>query len=497
MDLLIGDVFRTGARSVPDRVAAAMGERRITYRELGQQSNRVAHVLRDLGVGHRDRVVMWSNTTLDAIPVFAATAKLGAVFAPANALLGIDEAVEMVALARPSLLIVDGAHAESGEIVAQKLGVPLVCMHPGAGVGISLPEAAAAAPDDDVREPALRETDLHVLFFTSGSTGKSKGVMLSHRTNYLRTHPGSQLEPRGVMLCMYPLFHMGAWTLALQAWQTQTAIVFSSADAASLVAAAAEWKPTHFNAIPAVWRRVLDHLEQAGDYSPLSTLRIADSGTSATPPELLSAIKRAVPQATLRVFYGATESGAVTLLRHEDMERKPGSCGVPQHSVEVAIADDTGEMLVRSAVIFDGYFDNPEATAAAFTDDRFFRTGDLAALDDEGFLSIVGRAKDVIRTGGETVSPSEVEDAVRLHPAIADVAVVGIPDAQWGEIVCAVVVVKDGAEAPTVATLGEFTAATLARFKRPRRVEVVDVLPRTPATLQVQRRLLIERLTGG
>jgi acyl-CoA synthetase (AMP-forming)/AMP-acid ligase II len=211
----------------------------------------------------------------------------------------------------------------------------------------------------------------------------------------------------------------------------------------------------------------------------------------------LTAIKKAAPNATVRVFYGATESGAVTLLRHEDMERKPGSCGVPQHSVEVAIAEDTGEMLVRSAVIFDGYFDNPEATAAAFTEDGFFRTGDLAALDDEGFLSIVGRAKDVIRTGGETVSPSEVEDAVRLHPAIADVAVVGIPDAQWGEIVCAVVVLNDGAEPPTVATLGEFTADTLARFKRPRRVEVVDVLPRTPATLQVQRRLLIERLTSG
>ena len=496
MDLLIGDVFRTGARSVPGRLAAAMGDRRLTYREVGQQSNRVAHVLRDLGVGHQDRIVMWSNTTLDAVPLFAAAAKLGAVFAPANALLGVDEAVEMVSLARPTVLVVDDAHAETGAVVAEKVGVPLVCLHSGADAGISLPEAAAAAPDDDIREAALRETDLHVLFFTSGSTGKSKGVMLSHRTNYLRTHPGAQLEPRGVMLCMYPLFHMGAWTLALQAWQTQTTIVFSSADAPSLVAAAAEWKPTHFNAIPAVWRRVLDHLAQTGDYSPLASLRIADSGTSATPPELLAAVKQAVPTATVRVFYGATESGAVTLLRHEDMERKPGACGVPQHSCEVKIAEDTGEMLVRSAVIFDGYFDNPEATAAAFTDDGFFRTGDLAAIDDEGFLSIVGRAKDVIRTGGETVSPSEVEDAVRLHPAVADVAVVGIPDPQWGEVVCAVIVVKAGAEAPTVASLAEFTTDKLARFKRPRRVEVLDVLPRTPATLQVQRRLLIERLTS-
>src|SRR5438270_11956485 len=129
MDLLIGDVFRTGARSVPDRIAAAMGDRRLTYRELGEQSNRVAHVLRDLGVGHQDRIVMWSNTTLDAVPLFAAAAKMGAVFAPANALLGVDEAVEMVSLARPSVLVVDDAHAETGEVVADKVGVPLICLH--------------------------------------------------------------------------------------------------------------------------------------------------------------------------------------------------------------------------------------------------------------------------------------------------------------------------------------------------------------------------------
>src|SRR5437773_2720505 len=110
MDLLIGDIFRTGARSVPDRLAVVMGDRRLTYRELGRQSNQVGRVFRDLGVGHQDRLVMWSNTTIDAVPVFAAAAKLGAAFAPANALLGVEEAVEMVGLARPSLLIVDDAH---------------------------------------------------------------------------------------------------------------------------------------------------------------------------------------------------------------------------------------------------------------------------------------------------------------------------------------------------------------------------------------------------
>jgi acyl-CoA synthetase (AMP-forming)/AMP-acid ligase II len=229
----------------------------------------------------------------------------------------------------------------------------------------------------------------------------------------------------------------------------------------------------------------------------LASLRIIDSGTSATPPDLLLAIKNAAPNAVRRVFYGATESGAVTLLRDEDMERKPGSCGVPQHSTEVELDEDSGEMLVRGPLIFNGYFDDPAATKAAFTDDGYFRTGDLAVIDDDGFLSVVGRAKDVIRTGGETVAPSEVEDALRRHPAVADIAVVGLPDPQWGEIVCAVVVLHPGHIAPSLGELTEFSDSLLAKFKRPRRVEFVDQLPRTPATNQIQRRLLIERISAG
>jgi fatty-acyl-CoA synthase len=226
----------------------------------------------------------------------------------------------------------------------------------------------------------------------------------------------------------------------------------------------------------------------------LASLRLIDSGTSATPPELLRAIAEACPQAARRVFYGSTEAGAVTMLRHEDMDSRPGSCGVPQHSCEVRIDPQTGEMQVDSAVMFDGYFDDPGATSEAFTEDGWFRTGDVAATADDGFLSIVGRVKDVIRTGGETVAPSEVELALADHPALADVGVVGIPDPQWGELVCAAIVVRPGADAPDLEALRAHVDTRLARFKQPRRVAIVEVIPRTPATLQVQRRLLIEAI---
>ena len=492
-DLLIGNIFRAGARAVPDRVAAAMGDRSLTFAALDAAANAHAAALADLGVGHGDRVVMWSATSLDAVPVFAALAKLGAVFAPANALLGVDEATEMAGLARPTALVVDDAHAADGAVIAQRLGCPLAVL------GAIADPARGDAPDPD--PVALRETDPHVLFFTSGTTGRSKGVVLSHRVNYLRSHPGSQLEPKGPTVCMYPLFHMGAWTMALASWQQQTTAVFvEQADPALLCAEIARWRAERFNAIPAVWRRIFEHVADHPEVAAgLQSLRIVDSGTSATPPDLLLGIRDLVPGATRRVFYGSTEAGAVCLLRDEDMEARPGSCGTPQHSVEVRRDPDSGELQVRGPLLFDGYYENPDATAEVTTADGWFRTGDVAAVDADGFYSIVGRVKDVIRTGGETVSPVEVELAIADHPALDDVAVVGIPDPQWGETVCAARVLRAGvdpAAAPDVDALRVHTASRLAMFKQPRRVVIVEAIPRTPATRQVQRNLLVEQITS-
>jgi acyl-CoA synthetase (AMP-forming)/AMP-acid ligase II len=253
---------------------------------------------------------------------------------------------------------------------------------------------------------------------------------------------------------------------------------------------------TRLNAIPAVWRRILTHLADGHGAGALSSLRFADSGTSATPPELLEAMAELLPGAQLRVFYGSTEAGTVTCLAQADMARKPGSCGVPAPGVEVRLAD-SGEVEVRSTTLFDGYLDDPAATAAALVE-GWYRTGDLGELDDEGFLSIVGRTGELIRTGGESVVPAEVEAVLRELASVADVAVVGIPDHAWGEVVCAVVV-PAGPAVPTAEELRAHCRDRLAGFKHPRRVEVVDAIPRTAATGQVQRRLLVERLAvpGG
>jgi acyl-CoA synthetase (AMP-forming)/AMP-acid ligase II len=224
----------------------------------------------------------------------------------------------------------------------------------------------------------------------------------------------------------------------------------------------------------------------------LSSVRNADTGTSATPPELLEAIRAAFPGASVRVFYGSTEAGGVAALEHADLARKPGSCGLPAPMAEVKF-DGNGELLVRGPLLFDGYFEDEQATAEVLAD-GWYRTGDLAEADDEGYLTIVGRAGDVIRTGGEAVTPSEVEACLATHPAVDDVAIVGVPDPGWGEIVCAVVV-PAGGETPTLEELRAHCAAQLASHKHPRRLALVDAIPRTVPTGQVQRRLLVERLS--
>src|SRR5205823_4763197 len=241
-----------------------------------------------------------------------------------------------------------------------------------------------------------------------------------------------------------------------------------------------------------------------------------DTGTSATPPELIASIRRALPGTVTRIMYGSTEAGPATTLADHDLARKPGSVGLPCAGVDLRLGDDNGdaagpggrrmgaagpggrrmgEVCLRSDFLMSGYFEDEESTAAALVD-GWYHTGDVGSLDDEGYLSIVGRLRDVIRTGGETVAPVEVEAVIAGHPAVAEVAVVGIPDPEWGEVVCAVVVPAMDATVD-LAGVRAHCEGRLARHKHPRRLELAARLPRTSATGQVQRALLVERIRSG
>jgi acyl-CoA synthetase (AMP-forming)/AMP-acid ligase II len=465
MTLLVGDIIRLAAARTPGAGAVAFAGERWTFAELDAAADGLARSLRDRGVDYGQRVGWRAEPGLDAAALFVALARLGAVFVPLN----------------PNL-----SDAELGRVLAKARLQHLLDEIPAA--------LAPRVEGPRVGEPWLHELDPHVIFFTSGSTGAPKGVVLSHRASFLRSFPGylGTDGPAGITVCMFPLFHMAPWSIALGCWQSGHGIVFvSRAEPAELADAVVRHHASRLYAIPAVWSRLLGAGITGRD---LPSLRVADTGTSATPPELLAAIKEAFPGTTTRVFYGSTEAGPATWLGDEDLAGHPGSVGLPAIGVEIRVAAD-GEVCVRSDYLMDGYFEDAAATALAMPD-GWYHTGDAGALDADGYLSITGRLRDVIRTGGETVAPPEVEAVLAEHPAVAEVAVVGLPDTEWGEVVCAAVVVRPGHHLE----LGDLRAhcdGRLARYKHPRRITLVEDLPRTAATGQVQRSLLIERLRGG
>ncbi len=472
--LHVSRILENAADVAPDVIAATLDDDALTFGEIERRANATAHAILRGGIARGDRLLYWGDTSLDAIPVFTAAAKIGAVFAPLNARASLEEIIPVAELARPKMLLGPASEDRVGRL-ADHLGIPF-----------------ELEPVDDSTRPnvELDERDPHVIFFTSGSTGRPKGVVLSHRTNWLRTFVGATTSPGGGgTVCMFPLFHMAGWTIALGAWQARRPVHFVRVpDAATLLDTTARHRASRLYCIPAVWGRILEH--GVGSYD-LSTLVEADTGTSVTPPELLVAIKQALPHTVTRVFYGSTEAGPSLALGDSDLLRKPGSVGIAQPSVEVRL-DERGEVCVKSPFLMDGYFDDPDATAEALVD-GWYHTGDLGALDDDGYISIVGRARDVIRTGGETVAPPEVEAVLGTHPDVVEVAVVGVPDVEWGEIVTAVVVLRAGASL-TVDALRAHCEGRLSPFKHPRRLATVDALPRTPATGQIQRPLIVERL---
>jgi len=508
-ELLVADIIRRGAASAPDRPAVAVGSDERTYAALDREAERIAHALRgELGIVRGDRVLGWIDTAIEVMPLFVALARLGAIFAPLNARLSADEAGDVARLARGRLLVVDPARAADAERLAKRAGIERIALLPvvrslGAEPTSEVDDARARErfsaldarrlpdPPAPIDEPALLETDPHVLFFTSGSTGRPKGVVLSHRASWLRGFQGVFRDEPERTVCMFPLFHMAGFTLALSAWQTRGEIAYTTAGADALLRMVEARRANRIYGLPVVWKRILEADLSAYDLSSLDQL---DTGTSATPIELLREMKARFPRARVRIYYGSTEVGTANALCDADVLRKPGSVGPAAVSVDVRLAED-GEILIRSPFLCDGYFDDPEATAAALAG-GWFHTGDLGALDAEGHLSITGRKKEILRTGGESVSPAEVEAVLRDAPGLEDVALVGLPDPHWGDLLCAAVVAKPGIEV-TLAALQAHCEGKLAGFKKPRRIARLEALPRTAATNQIQRTLLVEQIVAN
>lgn len=504
--LLLGDIVRRHARVRGAKTAYVLGDARVTYAEFHARSNRLARALRRLGVGRGDRVAILSGNVPEYPLLYFAAIKLGAILVPLNARF---RAAEIAYVAQ---------HSEAETLLAAAEFQPLVdelrragelprlrhCLAiDGDGDGAPrLAELERAEPADDV-DADIDEDDPHVMLYTSGTTGAAKGALLSHRSYYLQaaqSHLTTGLTEDDVGLSMFPMFHMGGWALPLGFWFNGSGVVIMPrADAREILAAVERERVTYLYAVPTVY----DSMFALADFDrfDVSSLRLLGSGTSAMTRAQVEEIMARFRCRELFIFYGSTEAGPVTALRPRDTARKPETIGRPALNVDVRVVDaagrevaagETGEILVRSVFNLLGYWKSPEETAKTIGD-GWVHTGDLASVDEEGFLSIVGRLKEVIRSGGENIFPAEVERVLLAHPDIREAALVGVPDAHWGEAAAAAIVPRAGAQL-SPEDVAAHVGAQLAGFKKPRHVLFFDELPRTAASRQVQKPLLREHI---
>jgi acyl-CoA synthetase (AMP-forming)/AMP-acid ligase II len=493
MALVLGEVVRRNAVVVPDKPAYVMrgedgGREVVTYRELDERANRCCSALAARGVrrGDRNAAMMPNNAAWPV--VFFGALKLGAAVVPVNARFKTDEVAAQLAACRPAVLV---AERDDGLVTAD---------------GMSFDELLSSGSPEEPGLP-VDERDSHAIFYTSGTTGTPKGAVLSHRAYWLQTaQPIMSARGTGeddVGLCMFPFFHMSGWANSLPFWRARaTVVILRRPTPEAICAAFDEERVTQFYAIPETLRAVCA-FDDIDGYD-LSSLRELSSGTSAMSAEDIELTCERFGVDGIRIHYGSSEAGPCTVLPAEQSRTRPGSIGRAQVGCDVRLIGDdgadvasgeAGELVVRSDWLMDGYLDNPAATAEAL-EDGWYRTGDLALADDDGYLYICGRKRDVIRSGGETIFPSEVERTILELAGVRECTVVGVADTKWGEAALAAVVCFDDATV-TVESVIAHCDARLAAYKRPRHVMFVDELPKAGATEKVQKSLVRERFEAS
>ncbi|MEM9563679.1 MAG: long-chain fatty acid--CoA ligase [Actinomycetota bacterium] len=489
----------------PDHPAIVFDGDVVTYAELLGRVGRLAVRLAGHGVVAGDRVAFCGLNRPELIEALAACARLGAVLVPLNNRLTAGELGYQLGDAEPRLaLVTDGFGDLVGSAAAGRVPIVDLDGEPLDGESIDGGPAVDRAVPVEPAVPVGPGDHPTLMVYTSGTTGRPKGAV--HTTGsllhtVLNGVAHQDLTGDDTILTLLPLFHVGGLNIqTLPALYVGATVVLQRRfDPGETLQLIDRHRPTQTLLVPAVMTALLDHPDL--DRTDLQCLRGINSGSSVVPDHLIRGfLDRGVPVGQV---YGSTETGpTAVVLRYDDGAANIGSCGRPALHTEVRLVDrdgidvgdgEAGELLVRGPNLFDHYHGRPDDTAAAFSA-GWYHTGDIARRDDGGWIHIEDRLGDVLISGGENVYPAEVENTLAEHPDIAAVAVVGRPDARWGEVPVAVIEAADGA-GPAVDELRAWCRDRLARFKQPREVVVVDELPRT-ALGKVTKHVLRAQLAG-
>ena len=480
-DLTLDHWIRDRARTTPDRVAIDLLDRETTYRELDERSELLAAGLLDAGLVTGDRVATLTGSSPEHVVVFFACAKAGLILLPLNWRLANAELAYQLADAEPAVLLTSPEFAETATALHER----------------TAPLEALVLEQHKVLAPPAADDGL-LLVYTSGTTGRPKGALLTHANCFWTNLSFDRVAGLGdddVVLQLLPQFHVGGWNVQplLAWWKGARVVLEPSFEPGRALALIGEKRVTTMMGVPATYLFMAQ--DPAFSDADLSSLRRAVVGGAPMPEPLLELWhERGVE---IVQGYGLTEAAPnVLCLPPEDAGRKRGWAGRPYPHVDVALRDPEngnhidgageGELVVRGPNVFAGYWRNPEATVAAFAD-GWLLTGDIAARDDEGDYRIVGRLKDMVISGGENVYPAELESVLHEHPAVAEAAVLGVPDERWGEACAAFVVLAGEASEDDLLA---FCRERLAKFKVPREVRFVDALPRNAMGKVVKSELL-------
>ncbi len=508
----VADIARVHGAQRPDAVAIIAGDRTLTYGQLDDRSNRLAQALRAAGVQADERVAFLDKNVPEYFETVLATAKLGAVTAAVNwrlapaevAFIVGDTGARVLIVGEEFVPLVDGAAADGG------LGaVETIVVVGGAGrIGDDRPGYEAWIAGHDPVDPGVEGTDGDVAFqfYSSGTTGRPKGVMLTNGNCFSSVHANNDalgFGDRSVNQVVMPTFHVagGFWGM-LGLYNGVPNVLMREVDLPQIIRDIEQHRVTHTVLVPAVIQFLL-MLPETAD-ADFSSLQLIVYGASPISEAVLTSAVRSFGCDFMQA-YGMTEtSGGCVLLPPEDHDpdgpnahrlRAAGTAGpntevkiVDPESLDEVPTGTVGEVLVRSPQNMVGYWRMPDATAATILPDGYLRTGDAGYLDEDGYLYIHDRVKDMIISGGENIYPAEVENVLLSHPGVADVAVIGIPSERWGETPLALVVRAPEVEADADELLA-FARTRLAGYKCPTAVEFVAELPRNPSGKVLKREL--------